>query len=123
MPGAKAMNKLNAEWCAYLLKDLQRQSITGCGISMKEERYMQALEIALPILEQQERGEGEWIEWGGKGKPAEATPKMIEVKLRDGDTAIEVASLWRWSHYGDETDIIAYRIIPERANNQNGEDS
>ncbi|MDQ0019031.1 hypothetical protein [[Curtobacterium] plantarum] len=46
---------------------------------------------------------------------------MIEVKLRDGDTAIEVASLWRWSHYGDETDIIAYRIIPEQPTNQSGE--
>ncbi|WP_205954193.1 hypothetical protein [Pantoea stewartii] len=62
-------------------------------------------------LKQQVPCEGEWIEWGGKGKPVEATPKMIEVKLRDGDTAIELASLWRWSHYGDETDIIAYRVV------------
>lgn len=60
------MNKLTAEWCAYLLKDLQRQSITGCGIGRTQESYMQALEIALPILEQQERGEGEWIEEGGQ---------------------------------------------------------
>lgn len=52
------MKKLTAEFCEYLLKDLQRQSITGCGIGRTQECYLQALEIALPILEQQERGEG-----------------------------------------------------------------
>ena len=48
------MNKLTAEWCAYLLEDLQRQSITGCGIGRSQEGYLAALEIALPILEQQD---------------------------------------------------------------------
>lgn len=46
------MKKLTAEFCEYLLKDLQRQSITGCGIGRTQECYLQALEIALPILEQ-----------------------------------------------------------------------
>lgn len=54
------MNKLTAEVARQDLNHL-KSWVETCGISMKEERYMQALEIALPILEQQERGEGEWI--------------------------------------------------------------
>lgn len=73
----------------------------------------EALEIALPVLEQQERGEPAWIEWSGKGKPAEANPKMIEVKFRDGDTATEIASLWRWPHHKNDSDIIAYRVVEQ----------
>ncbi|UJH95849.1 hypothetical protein [Pantoea phage Nufs112] len=48
------MNKLTAEKCRgmflHLFED-KRQD----GITLKEDLYMQALEIALPILEQQER--------------------------------------------------------------------
>lgn len=48
------MNKLTAEVARQDLNHLKAW-VETCGISMKEERYMQALEIALPILEQQER--------------------------------------------------------------------
>lgn len=47
------MNKLTAEVARQDLTHL-KSWVETCGISMKEERYMQALEIALPILEQQE---------------------------------------------------------------------
>lgn len=47
------MNKLTAEVARQDLNHL-KSWVETCGISMKEERYMQALEIALPILEQQD---------------------------------------------------------------------
>lgn len=111
------MKKLTAEWCEYLLKDLQQKSVTGCGISLKEERYMQALEIALPILEQQERSEEDWIEWDG-GKRSVDGSANVEVKFRDGFLSKGPAYLYRWKfakegnwHWASQ-DIIAYRIIP-----------
>lgn len=47
------MNKLTAEEARFDLGNLKKWQSEPHGISMKEERYMQALEIALPILEQQ----------------------------------------------------------------------
>lgn len=44
------MNKLTAEIARQDLNHL-KSWVETCGISMKEERYMQALEIALPVLE------------------------------------------------------------------------
>jgi len=120
------MKKLTAEFCEYLLKDLQRQTITGCGIGRTQECYLQALEIALPILEQQERGDG-WIEWGGGECPLEDST-TVDIKHRDGRVAEgEMAGNYIWTHgyyhYLTKTgaDIIAYRIIPEQPTNQNGE--
>ena len=60
------MKKLTAEEARFDLGNLKKWQTQAHGISMKEERYMQALEIALPILEQQEKGEGECIEEGDK---------------------------------------------------------
>lgn len=95
------------------LKAFQKQP--NIGLSLREETYLQALEIALPILEEQERSEGGWIEWSGGERPVDG---VVEVKLRSGNTHCTNASLLRWHH---RDDIIAYRIIPERATNQNGE--
>lgn len=87
-------------------------------------QIMEVSRIALPILEQQERGEGEWIEWGGGECPVHAHVK-VEVKHRDSLCASTVSRAhdFDWNHYGYKfgPDIIAYRIIPERATNQNGE--
>jgi len=110
------MNKLTAEKCSQLL-----DSLNSNGMSILEGYYCEALEIALPILEQQERGEGEWIEWGGGECPVEGCA-LVEVKFTDGrEGSDEIAEWWDWSHTGSQGDIIAYRIIPERATNQNGE--
>lgn len=49
------MSKLTAEEARFDLGNLKKWQSEPHGISMKEERYMQALEIALPILEQQEQ--------------------------------------------------------------------
>lgn len=114
------MNKLTAEVARQDLNHLKAW-VESCGISMKEERYLQALEIALPILEQQERGEGEWIEWGGGECPAHDSTR-VDVKCRGGDKFISHRVInFEWGHQGDDFDIIAYRIIPEQPTNQNGE--
>jgi len=106
------MKKLTAERCKRQIEEWQRM-MSVSDVAVMVELNLQAYLIALPILEQQERGEPAWIEWSGKGKPAEANPKMIEVKFRDGDTATEIASLWRWSHHENDSDIIAYRVVEQ----------
>ncbi|MEB6223738.1 hypothetical protein [Pantoea anthophila] len=128
------MNKLTAEKCReqfeYWAKsfgqepDLTRANggsnyanseIDAAWIAWKASR--EALEIALPILEQQERGEGDWVECKGGLDPAE---QYVEVKFRTGATDRDYVRRFMWKHDGDRYDIIAYRIIPERATNQNG---
>lgn len=152
------MNKLTAEKCRQFIismkseQDRNQLSITG-------EYQLQALEIALPILEQQERGcqkcggtgmadsggtqpwgeqiliecdckfeqhergEGGWIEWGGGECPVDVN-QAVEVRLMDGTVSSALPTDgWVWEHglLSPGADIIAYRIIPERATNQNGE--
>lgn len=80
----------------------------------------QALEIALPILEQQEQADRGWIEWGGGECPVEAQ-QSVEVKLRGAIENSNTASEFYWRHCQSRGDIIAYRIIPEQPTNQNGE--
>lgn len=111
------MKKLTAEKCCQLLDTLNSN-----GMSILEGYYAEALEIALPILEQQERGEsvGDWIEWGGGERPVIASIR-VDIKFRDGDVGLAQNANWDWRHHGYGSDIIAYRIIPERATNQNGE--
>jgi len=116
------MKKLTAEVARRDISHLKAfQKQPNIGLSLREETYLQALEIALPILEQQERGEGDWIEWGGGSRPVPLW-QSIEVRLRSGNfRSGQTAAYWMWQHTGGINDIIAYRIIPERATNQNGE--
>lgn len=107
------MKKLTAEKCCQLL-----DSLNSNGMNILEVYYCEALEIALPILEQQERGEGEWIEWGGGECPIDANAK-VEFKTTSG--AISRAKFLNWHHVVAGENIIAYRIIPEKPTNQNGE--
>lgn len=125
------MKKLTAEKCreqfeewastefdTRLLKfhdgDYKSQALHRMWLAWQASR--QALEIALPILEQQERGEGEWIEWGGKcGGNDQPVIGLVEVKFRNGNTQKSEACDWYWPHDGIASDIIAYRIIPENS--------
>ena len=49
------MKKLTAEKCREKIEDLKYSKVHGY-LSITAEYYLQALEIALPILEQQESG-------------------------------------------------------------------
>lgn len=111
------MSKLNAEWCKNHI-----ESMKANGMSLLEEKYLSALEIALPILEQQERGEGDWVDWHGKCRGNDQPViGMVEVKFRNGKIEKSEACDLYWPHDGIASDIIAYRIIPEHPKNQKGE--
>jgi len=113
------MQQLTAIKAKALIQDLS-------GLrTIREEWFRQALEIALPILEQQDRGE--WIDWSGGERPVGGC-ELVVAKLRDGTVLIPLsAGHLAWWHnkpgFFNGRDIIAYRIIPERATNQNGEES
>lgn len=113
------MNELTAEKCRERIKKFKRLK-KQFGIAMETELSLQAFEIALPILEQQERGEGGWIEWGGGLVPP--VTGLVEVRYRNGrEHSGCKASDYSWALGLGGLTIIAYRIIPERATNQNGE--
>ena len=117
------MNKLTAEVARRHQRDLKSyQENPKIGLSLKEELYLQALEIALPILEQQEL-DNTWIEWGGGRRPVERTT-MIGVRFRNKEEQRSPPiHFYEWRHFNVGSDIIAYRVIPDQTTNQNGEQS
>ena len=80
----------------------------------------QALEIALPVLEQQEKDNYGWIKWGGGENPAEG--KLVQVEFRDGfiDDA-QYSGNYRWYHEPNNCDIIAYRVVQQERERGEGE--
>lgn len=103
------MNKLTAERCRQLISQLSFER-DNHGMSNQKYDYLEALEIALAVLEQQEKGDDVWIEWGGGDNPA--TGKFVQVKFRDGMVDDEQPSAsYRWYHDPNDCDIIAYRVI------------
>lgn len=109
------MKKLTAEKCAWIISQLKRAD----HMTQEDDYQLQALEIALPILEQQERGDV-WIEWPGGKRPV-ISGKQVEVKFRGGEGCIALSGELDWRDTQSCGDIIAYRIIPEQSTNQNGE--
>jgi hypothetical protein len=108
------MKKLTAEKCRQLL-----DSLNSNGMSILEGYYVEALQIALPILEQQEQADRGWIEWRGGECPVRPN-LIVETKWDDGDIITQPAGKPDWKH-DSVVNIIAYRIIPEQTTNQNGE--
>lgn len=116
-----------------LIDKLHHNQTKEHGISILEEKYLAALEIALTVLEQQEKGEMDfirmqellknnqtdtyrqiendvWIEWGGGENPAES--KCVQVQFRESKTSdAEPSEHYRWNHHQNNYDIIAYRVI------------
>lgn len=116
------MNKLTADKCREFISVFKSLEKEG-HLALTSGYHLQALEIALPILEQQERVDSGWIEWrgGASGSCPVAYATLVEVKSRNGHVAEDCAEAFEWCHEADDDDIIAYRIIPEQPTNQNGE--
>jgi len=121
------MNKLTAKRCREQFEEWLKSTGQNPPYATKRGYWeiwkasREALEIALPILEQQERGEGEWVEWAGGEQPVNGDV-MVETKWSDGAVTRGDARNWRWKRtLLSDINLIAYRIIPERATNQNGE--
>ncbi len=74
------------------------------------------LAMAGVALEQQEKGDDGWIEWGGGEQPVD-DHELVEVRFRNGSVEkVEIAGCYEWNHgYYDlsttSVDIIAYRVI------------
>ena len=117
------MKKLTAEKCRSVIQGFKWMAAEGPGMSIRDEYDIQAYEHALKALEQQERGDSGWIEWGGgaSGSCPVAYATLVEVKSRNGHVAEDCAEAFEWCHEADDDDIIAYRIIQEQPTNQNGE--
>lgn len=63
------MNKLTAEKCRQQIEEFQHL-VDSESISTKAERHLQAYRIALPVLEQQEKGELVRVAFTGSGSLA-----------------------------------------------------
>lgn len=106
------MNKLTAKKCLERIGKL-KTSQRRFGISIFEEEYLEALEIALPVLEQQEKGDDGWTDWRGGECPV--SPKtVVIVRYRKGkEEAPCQAGHYRWHHHDGSVDIIAYRVVEQ----------
>ena len=131
------MTNLTPSEARRLIDKLHHNQTKEHGISMLEEKYLAALEIALPVLEQQEKSEMDfirmrellknnqtdtyrqiendgWIEWkGDRALPPVEVDALVEVRLRGGETIKREAKYFAWSNgVGNRSyDIIAYRVI------------
>jgi len=65
------------------------------------------LAMAGVVLEQQELGDGEWVDWVGGDCPI----NKVEVKRRDGQFRTGSVVGFRWEHRQNDFDIIAYRVV------------
>lgn len=69
-------------------------------------------EQAKPAKTSEASGEAGWIPWNGGECPVEVDTR-VHVRYRCGleDGEDDFAYIFRWSHNGDEYDIIAYKVV------------
>lgn len=119
------MNKLTAEKCReqfekWLDKNSYNKNRDQMGLYQASfcqiawigwQASWQALEIALPVLEQQESGG--WIEWRGEvALPPVSNNEMVEVRMLGGNHMRGPAKTMRWRNFSPSSgDIIAYRVL------------
>lgn len=106
------MNKLTAERCRYHISRLQGYVREGHCLSMIELDTLQAFQEALPVLEQQEKGTGDWIEWKGGDCPV-ADYEHVELRWSNNGVSRGRASNFGWENRIGQGyhSIIAYRVI------------
>ena len=91
------MNKLTADVARMDIGHLKSfQANPHVGLSLKEEKYLQALEIALPVLEQQERE----VSWGA---PKSVAQLISQLQTFEPET--EITALMRIENYQDGKQI------------------
>ncbi len=107
------MTNLTPSEARRLIDKLHHNQTKEHGISILEEKYLAALEIALPVLEQQEKGEAEWICWDGEmALPPVGNDVVVEARMRSGDSICAAAKTFRWRNYVQQSnDIVAYRVV------------
>lgn len=121
------MNKLTADKCRGLIAHLSRAKKL-LGVSMAEESYLEALEIALPVLEQQERGIS--CPTGYRVVPEKLTDEMLRRIVPNMAHSLPISHdeydyhgrnerfiKWVWARLLELSETVTL----ERATNQNGE--
>lgn len=98
------MNKLTADIARRHMGHLKEyQANPKVGLSIREELYLQALEIALPVLEQQEKADDDiFIVMRNPGK-------VPDIKRPVGDIADYLLQLYQHNP-GAVCDVITYRF-------------
>jgi len=109
------MKKLTAEVARRDIGHLKSfQSDPKVGLSLKEEKYLQALEIALPVLEQQDG----WVSCSDR-MPEKLIPVIVH--HQDGEMW---SSMWNGGFWDDGTDssepypITHWRFMPNPPQSQ-----
>lgn len=76
------------------------------------------LEARVKELEAQQKPKTnlpDFIDYDGSGQCPTNPLNTVEVKFRDGRTNASLsAQKWRWEHFDDEDDIVAYRVLDAR---------
>jgi len=131
------MKKLTAEKCAWLVRQLKSAEVMSGELSIADQYKLQALEIALPILEQQEvksilltdfkcEDDDEFPVYKCHECHIEHLPEERRISQVTGQTKCPRCECLEFTRRivdfkePDETKASA-GIIPERATNQNGE--
>lgn len=104
------MNKLTAEVARMDIGHLrEHQANPHVGLSMREEKYLQALEIALPVLEQQEKGG--WIKHDGNNRPLGLRKNdLVYLNLKKQPIRIPYpAGMVNWKQTGSDFDVLEWK--------------
>lgn len=111
------MKKLTAEKCQSVIDGFKWMVSEGPGMSIRDEYDLQAYQIALSVLEQQEKEAAQkiydsgWIDWKGGDCPV-APDTIVTLKLFDDSVWHEYpAKEWNWHDTTHLDHIIAYRVI------------
>ena len=57
---------------------------------------------------------GEWVEWHGGAQPVQ-DGVLCSIRLEGGEEGVRYAEDWSWEHDEFGSNIVAYRIIPDRS--------
>ncbi|POW54611.1 hypothetical protein C3408_22410 [Candidatus Pantoea alvi] len=112
------MPALTEECHAELAVALRAFIANPLDYPLSRSQIMEVARLALPILEQQEKGG--WIEWKGGDCPV-GNYAEVEYRTRLGNKWKNQAGWLRWVHEGLGGDIIAYRVV-EQQERERGED-
>ncbi|WP_312465741.1 hypothetical protein [Atlantibacter hermannii] len=104
------MNKLTVSRCRLRINEL-RFTENNHGLTNQGYDYLEALEIALPVLEQQEKGKSQWIEWRGNSQPVNPSV-IVKVRWADGDTDSGPCRHFFWGRNCGNP-IVAYRVVEQ----------